>query len=214
MKLAREHLLLYAVTDRAWLRQQTLEEQVEAAIKGGVTCVQLREKELGEDAFLKEAFSIRDVCKKRGVPFIVNDNVEIAIKCGADGAHIGQGDMPLREARMLAGPGMIIGVSVQSAAQAVEAESGGADYVGIGAAFPTATKADAQSVSLEEIKAACRAVSIPVVAIGGIGRGNMLSLAGLGLAGVALVSAIFSAKDIESECRALRELAARAAGLA
>lgn len=212
MKLAKGALLLYAVTDRAWLNGMTLGEQVEAAIKGGVTCVQLREKELDGDSFLKEAIAIRAACKRRGVPFIVNDNVELAVKCGADGVHVGQGDMPLSEARKVAGADMIIGVSVQSAAQAIEAEIGGADYLGIGAVLSTPTKPEAQTVSVEEIKAACRAVSIPVVAIGGINRGNMLALSGLGLAGFALVSAIFSAKDIESECRALRELAEKAAG--
>lgn len=197
---------LYAVTDRAWAKEKTLLEQIEDALEGGSTCIQLREKELDDAAFLDEAFKVKVLCKKHNVPFIVNDNVEIALKAGADGVHVGQSDLPLREVRKMCGSGMVIGVSAQTAAQAVEAERNGADYLGVGAVFPTSTKKDADAVSLATLREICKSVSIPVVAIGGISKANMMQLKGTGIAGVALVSAIFAAKDIAAECRVLKKV--------
>lgn len=206
MKCNAETMLLYAVTDRAWTGKQTLMEQVKAAIKGGVTCVQLREKELDEEGFLAEAMEMRELCARNQVPFIINDNVEIAIKCGADGIHVGQRDMEAGNVRALVGEDMMIGVSAQNVEQAVAAQKAGADYLGVGAMFNTTTKLDASEVSHQTLKEICEAVSIPVVAIGGINKANMMELAGSGADGVALVSAIFAAEDIESECKELRLL--------
>nr|WP_305137216.1 thiamine phosphate synthase [uncultured Schaedlerella sp.] len=206
MKCSKETMLLYAVTDRAWTGKQSLEEQAEAALKGGVTCLQLREKELDEEEFLKEAIELKRLCAAYHVPFIVNDNVEIAVKCRADGIHVGQEDMETGKVRALTGPEMIIGVSVQTPEQAAAAQEAGADYLGVGAVFGTATKPDAIDVPLETLRKICETVSIPVVAIGGISKANMYRLSGLGADGAALVSAIFSAGDIEQECRELRRL--------
>ena len=206
MKCDKRTMLLYAVTDRAWLDGKTLAEQVECALKGGVTCVQLREKTLDEESFLAEALEIKRLCNEYKVPFIVNDNVEIAKKCGADGVHVGQSDMEAGNVRSIVGDDMIIGVSVHNVEEALKAVESGADYLGIGAVFSTSTKLDAGHVAKETVRAVCDAVSIPVVAIGGISKGNILELAGSGVDGVALVSAIFSAEDIESECRKLAAL--------
>ncbi len=206
MRCKRETMLLYAVTDRSWVGKQTLFEQVESAIKGGVTCVQLREKELDETAFLDEAIAIGKLCRDHNVPFIVNDNVEIAMRCKADGIHVGQKDMEASNVRALVGTQMMIGVSAQSVEQALAAEKAGADYLGVGAVFSTTTKLDASDVTYQTLKDICSAVNIPVVAIGGINKENILQLSGSGVDGVALVSAIFSADDIESECKALKKL--------
>ena len=206
MKCDKRYMLLYAVTDRAWTGKQTLYEQVEAALKGGVTCVQLREKELDETAFLQEAKELCALCRRYGVPFLVNDNVEIAIACGADGIHVGQGDLAAGEVRRRVGENMILGVSVHTVEEACQAVRDGADYLGLGAVFPTSTKTDVEQMSNETLRAICDAVNVPIVAIGGINRGNILKLAGSGVDGVALVSAIFSAEDIEGTCRELRAL--------
>ena len=206
MKCDKRHMLLYAVTDRAWTGKQTLYEQVEAALKGGVTCVQLREKELEETAFLQEAKELCALCRRYGVPFLVNDNVEIAIACGADGIHVGQEDLAAGEVRRRVGENMILGVSVHTVEEAYQAVRDGADYLGLGAVFPTSTKTDVEQMSNETLRAICDAVDVPIVAIGGINRGNILKLAGSGVDGVALVSAIFSAEDIEGTCRELRAL--------
>ena len=206
MKCDKRHMLLYAVTDRAWTGKQTLYEQVEAALKGGVTCVQLREKELDETAFLQEAKELCALCRRYGVPFLVNDNVEIAIACGADGIHVGQEDLTAGEVRRRVGENMILGVSVHTVEEACQAVRDGADYLGLGAVFPTSTKTDVEQMSNETLRAICDAVDVPIVAIGGINRGNILRLAGSGVDGVALVSAIFSAEDIEGTCRELRAL--------
>lgn len=199
-------MLLYAVTDRAWVGKQSLYEQVESALKGGATCVQLREKELDEDNFLKEAMEISALCRRYKVPFFVNDNVEIAIACHADGIHVGQEDVKASQVRQRVGEDMIIGVSAHSVEEAQEAVRNGADCLGVGAMFSTSTKADVEVLSKETLRDICLAVDIPVVAIGGIGKSNILQLAGTGVDGVALVSAIFAADDIESECRLLRKL--------
>lgn len=206
MKCDKKAMLLYAVTDRAWLGSQTLYEQAEAALQGGVTCLQLREKELPYDEFLAQAMELRQLCQKYQVPFIVNDNVEIAIKCSADGIHIGQEDMDARDVRRMVGENMILGVSAQTAEQAMKAEQDGADYLGVGAVFATTTKLDAVDVSHETLRHICESVSIPVVAIGGINQNNILELTGTGVDGVALVSAIFAADDIKTECQKLRGL--------
>lgn len=206
MRCDRKTMRLYAVTDRAWVGQGTLGDQVEQALRGGVTCVQLREKSLGVPAILVEAEEIGALCRSYGVPFLINDRVEIALQCGADGVHVGQKDRAAREVRRLLGPNRILGVSARTVEQAVQAERDGADYLGVGAVFSTSTKADAMPVSYETLQAICRAVSIPVVVIGGIQRENLLSLAGSGVDGVALVSAIFAAPDVETASRELRAL--------
>ena len=206
MKCDKKAMLLYAVTDRAWVGEQSLYEQVESALKGGATCVQLREKELDDEAFLNEAIEISALCKQYGVPFFINDNVEIAIKCHADGIHVGQDDMEAAQVRQKVGNDMIIGVSVHSVKEALDAVRSGADCLGVGAMFSTATKTDVNVLPKETLRDICAAVDIPVVAIGGIGKSNISQLAGAGVDGVALVSAIFAADDIESECRILRKL--------
>lgn len=206
MKCDKKTMLLYAVTDRAWVGKQSLYEQVESALKGGVTCVQLREKELAEEDFLKEALEISALCKEYDVPFFINDNVEIAIKCQADGIHVGQEDMEASQVRKKVGEDMMIGVSVHSVEEALEAVKKGADCLGVGAMFSTSTKKDVDLLPKEGLKDICQAVNVPVVAIGGIGKSNIIDLSGTGVDGVALVSAIFSADDIEEECRKLRKL--------
>lgn len=206
MKCDNKTMLLYAVTDRAWVGKQSLYEQVEAALKGGATCVQLREKELDEETFLQEAMEIAALCKRYGVPFFINDNVEIAVKCRADGIHVGQEDMAAAQVRRRVGDGMMIGVSVHSVEEALEAVKNGADYLGVGAMFSTSTKTNIRVLTKEILRDICAAVDVPVVAIGGIGKANLSQLSGTGVDGVALVSAIFAADDIESECRLLRKL--------
>lgn len=206
MKCDKKTMLLYAVTDRAWTGKQSLLEQVEAALRGGATCVQLREKTLSDEAFLAEALEVSQLCRRYGVPLFINDNVEVAIQCHADGIHVGQADMAAAQVRRRVGDDMMIGVSVHSVAEALDAVRDGADCLGVGAMFSTSTKADADVLPPGTLRAICDAVDIPVVAIGGITKHNIAQLAGSGVDGVALVSAIFSAPDIESECRLLRRL--------
>lgn len=206
MRCDKKTMLLYAVTDRAWTGKQNLLEQVEAALRGGATCVQLREKTLSDEAFLAEALEVSQLCRRYGVPLFINDNVEVAIQCHADGIHVGQADMAAAQVRRRVGDDMMIGVSVHSVAEALDAVRDGADCLGVGAMFSTSTKADADVLPPGTLRAICDAVDIPVVAIGGITKHNIAQLAGSGVDGVALVSAIFSAPDIESECRLLRRL--------
>ena len=206
MKCDKKMITLYAVTDRAWVGRQSLYEQIEAAINGGATCIQLREKKLGEIEFLKEATEISALCKSRGVPLIINDNVDIAVKCGADGVHVGQDDMSVAQVRRIVGSKMIIGASAHSVEEALEAVKNGADYLGAGAVFATSTKSDTNILPMETLKDICRAADVPVVAIGGINKENIMKLSGSGVDGVALVSAVFSADDIEQECRLLLKL--------
>lgn len=203
MRCAGEVMRLYAVTDRAWVGKQTLIQQVESALKGGATCIQLREKNLDQSAFLEEAVEMKVLCDRYQVSLIINDDVEVAVKSGADGVHVGQKDMDVRDVRAIVGEDMIIGVSVQTIEQAVSAEKAGADYLGVGAVFSTTTKLDAKSVPFETVKEICETVSIPVVAIGGIGKNNVPRLKGLHLDGIAVVSAVFAAEDIEEECKKL-----------
>ena len=204
---SRENLLLYAVTDRTWLNGSTVECQVEEALKGGATCIQLREKTLDKGAFLEEARRIKQICERYKAPLLINDSIEIALAAGADGVHVGQKDMPPVKVREILGEDKIIGVSARTVEQALRAEAEGADYLGVGAVFGTSTKADAQAISRETLQDICRAVRIPVVAIGGIHEKNITKLAGTGIAGVAVVSAIFASDDIKEACKRLRELA-------
>ncbi len=207
MKCDKKIMLLYAVTDRFWTGDKSLYEQVEEALIGGVSCLQLREKELEHDDFLNEAFEIKKLCKAYNVPFIINDNVTVAMECSSDGIHVGQHDMRVCDVRSIVGENMLLGVSVQTVSEALDAQKNGADYLGVGAVFKTSTKSDADSVSYETLKKICSAVDIPVVAIGGITKDNILSLCNSGIDGVALVSAIFSSSDIQNECRKLKKLA-------
>ena len=202
----KKDLLLYAVTDRTWLGDETLYQQVEKTLKGGATFIQLREKHLDDTAFLEEAVELKELCRRYHVPFVINDNVEIALKMGADGVHVGQSDMEAGNVREKLGPDKIIGVSAQTVEQAVLAEQRGADYLGVGAVFPTGSKDDADDVSHETLKAICEAVSIPVIAIGGISRNNVMELAGSGICGIAVISAIFAQPDIEAATKELRTL--------
>lgn len=204
MKCDKKDLLLYAVTDRAWLGGRTLAEQVEEALRGGATFVQLREKELAGEALLAEAREIQALCRRYRVPFVIDDDVALARQIDADGVHVGQSDMEAQKARALLGEDKILGVSAQTVEQAVLAEQNGADYLGVGAVFPTGSKADAEDVSLDTLRAICRAVSIPVVAIGGIGAHNVEQLRGSGICGVAVISAIFAARDIRAAAAELK----------
>lgn len=212
MNCDREQMALYAVTDRAWLRGRTLREQVEGALRGGVTCVQLREKGLEPEAFLAEAVELTALCRRRGVPLIINDNVEVLLRSGADGVHIGQKDGDPAEVRRRIGADRILGVSAHTVEEALRAERCGADYLGVGAVFPTGTKPDAGALRRETLRAICAAVSIPVVAIGGITRDNLPRLSGSGIAGVAVVSAVFAAPDTEQAASELRALVRQTLG--
>lgn len=206
MKFCKEMLLLYAVTDRAWTDKKNLYEQIEEALKGGVTIVQLREKTLDNDSFIEEAIAIKELCHRHNVPLIINDNLDVALKSGADGIHVGQEDMKVSEIRNIAGKDFIIGATAKTVFQAKTAELEGADYIGVGAVFSSPTKTNAIRISLDDLKDICGSVSIPAVAIGGINKNNMKEIAGGGMAGVALVSAIFGADNIEEECKELKKL--------
>ena len=205
MKCDKKDLLLYAVTDRRWLGGRRLADQVEEALKGGVTFVQLREKDLDEERFLEEAKEIKELCRRYQVPFVINDNVDIAQAVDADGVHVGQSDMEAGDVRARLGQDKIIGVSAQTVEQALLAESRGADYLGVGAVFATGSKADASEVDHETVKAICQAVHIPVIAIGGITGENVGALTGTGVCGVAVISAIFAQEDVEEGTRKLKE---------
>ena len=204
MNCDKKDLLLYAVTDRSWLNGRTLYEQVEEALKGGVTFVQLREKNLDDTAFLQEAKEIKELCARFHVPVVINDNVDIAAEIDADGVHVGQSDMEAGDVRKKLGPDKIIGVSAQTVEQALRAQAHGADYLGVGAVFPTGSKADAVEVSHDTVREICRAVDIPVIAIGGITRENVIELKGTGICGIAVISAIFGQQDIEEAARTLK----------
>lgn len=206
MNCDKKDMLLYAVTDRSWLKGESLYSQVEKALKGGVTMVQLREKELSQEEFLKEAREIKALCRKYQVPFLINDNVEIALAVDADGVHVGQSDMEANAVREKLGPDKIIGVTAKTVEQAQRAEKAGADYLGSGAIFGTATKQDAKKMEPETLRAICESVSIPVVAIGGITKENALRLRDCRLAGAAVVSGIFAQPDIEKATRELKKI--------
>lgn len=202
---SEKELMLYAVTDRHWLGDDTLYDQVKKALDGGATFIQLREKNLDREDFLAEAIEIQKLCKEYRVPFVINDEVSIAKDIDADGVHVGQSDMEAMDVRKLLGPDKILGVSAQTVEQAVIAEKHGADYLGVGAVFATGSKDDADDVSHETLKAICEAVSIPVIAIGGITKDNVAELSGSGICGVAVISAIFGQNDIQKATEELKK---------
>ena len=205
MKLDKKDMLLYAVTDRTWLGCESLSFQVEKILEGGVTLVQHREKNLRSDRFLEEARLLKNICEKFGVPLVINDNVDIAIASGAHGVHIGQGDMEAKIVRRLIGKDMILGVSVRSVEEALGAQRDGADYLGAGAVFHTDSKSDAHYISHELLKEICSAVSIPVVAIGGINKENIKELSQSGISGAAVISALFAQSDLKKAAAELRK---------
>lgn len=204
MRLEKDRLLLYAVTDRSWTGQQSLYEQIEEALKGGVTMVQLREKQLSEDELVAEAIQIKELCHRYEVPLIINDNVDAALKSGADGVHVGIEDAPVREIRRRAGDDFIIGATAKTTEQAKAAEAAGADYLGVGAVFPSPTKKNAIRITPQDLREICGSVAIPAVAIGGITGDNVSEIKGGGMAGVAVVSAIFAAQDIQKAAAELK----------
>ena len=205
MKFNENMLLLYAVTDRAWVGKQTLLEQIEDALKGGTTIIQLREKNLDEDSFVAEAIQVRDLCHKYNVPLIINDNVEVALKSGADGVHVGIEDAPVAEIRQHVPADFIIGATCKTVEQAKIAEAAGADYMGVGAIFPSPTKTNAVRITNEQLREIVSSVAIPAVAIGGISYDNVCEIKGSSVSGVAVVSAIFGAEDIEKATALLKE---------
>ena len=204
MIFRKEYLTLYAVTNRVHAVRESLYDQVKAALSGGVTCVQLREKYMDDDRLLEEAVKLRDLCHSFGVPLIVNDNVNVALEAGADGVHVGQEDADAGEIRKLAGRDFIIGVTAKTVEQAGRACDAGADYMGVGAVFPSPTKKGAIRITKEELRAICGSVDIPAVAIGGVNLENMAELKGCGMAGFAVVSAVFAADDVKAAAAALR----------
>ncbi|MBQ0040270.1 MAG: thiamine phosphate synthase [Treponema sp.] len=205
--MKKEDLLLYGITDRYWLNGRNLTDDVELALKGGTTMLQLREKNLDEENFYKEAVELKALCAKYKVPFIINDNVELAVKVNADGIHVGQNDMVAQDVRAMIGPDKILGVSTQTVEEAILAEKMGADYLGVGAVFPTGSKDDCWVLTHQLCKEICEAVKIPVVAIGGVKKENIKDLKGLGFAGISVISAIFGQKDIEGASRDLLDIA-------
>lgn len=207
MRFERDMLLLYAVTDRAWTGKQSLDEQVEEALQGGVTLVQLREKRLSKEQLIEEARRITALCHRYGVPLIVNDDYEAALAAGADGVHVGIEDTPVAAIRARAGKDFIIGATAKTVEQAQRAEREGADYLGVGAVFPSPTKQSAIRITNEQLRTICASVAIPAVAIGGITQKNVASLKGSDMAGIAVVSAIFGADDILAAARSLKERA-------
>lgn len=200
-----EALLLYAVTDRHWLGERSLSEVVRESLEGGVTFLQLREKDLDEEHFYREAVELQELAREYNVPFVINDNVDIAVRMDADGVHVGQEDMEAGKVRALIGPDKILGVSAQTVEQALLAEQQGADYLGVGAVFATGSKADAVDVPHETLKAICEAVSIPVIAIGGITQENVAELMGSGICGIAVISAIYAKENIEQAAADLKK---------
>lgn len=206
MKCNREQLLLYAVTDRSHLGEKSLDTAVEEALEGGVTFLQLREKNLSDEEILAQARALLPLCRSHGVPLIINDSVDIALAVGADGVHVGQEDLEAGMARQKLGPDKILGVSAHNVEEALRAEAQGADYLGVGAMFPTGTKHNVVPTSPETLRAICEAVSIPVVAIGGVSADNLPKLSGCGMAGAAVVSAIFSQPDCRAAAQHLREI--------
>lgn len=226
----KKYLALYGVTDRWWVKQKLekagipvtddalregLLEDTRAALEGGMTYVQMREKgdPMTEDELLTEALALKALCAEYGVPFVIDDDVELAVKCGADGVHVGQSDMACVEARRALGSAKVVGVSAQTVEQAVQAEKDGADYLGVGAVFPTGSKDDADDVSHDTVKAICEAVNIPVIAIGGISKNNVGQLAGLGLDGVAVISAIYASDDLKAATEDLKAKTVKALNL-
>lgn len=205
MSNTKNPYLLYAITEPRLAKEMTLTEQVEAAAKGGITCLQLRHKEADKETFYQEALAVKKITDAYGIPLIINDHVDIAAKVDAAGVHIGQSDMQLEQARKILGPDKIIGVSARTVELAQKAQAAGATYLGTGAVFGTTTKLDAKPLDFETLKAVCSSVSIPVVAIGGINGENVVRLKDSGISGAAIVSGIFGADDITAACKALKE---------
>ena len=205
MKCTETSLQLYAITDRRWLNGKSLYSQVEEALQGGATFIQLREKDLDENSFREEAVALKELCGRYNVPFVLDDNVELAKEIGADGVHVGQSDMEAGEVVRLLGEDKIIGVSASTVEDAVLAEKRGASYLGVGAVFPTGTKDDASGVSMETLREICEAVHIPVVAIGGITGENLGQLRGSGIAGISVISAIFAQPDVRKATEELKK---------
>lgn len=201
--MKKEQLLLYAVTDRSWLNGSSLADAVKKALSGGVTMLQLREKNMTDDEFIKSALEIKNICSEFNVPLIINDNIRVALAVNADGVHLGQTDTPLREARQLLGNDKIIGITAKTPMQAVEAEKNGADYIGSGAVFGTTTKSNAVKMEIDTLRAITSSVKIPVAAIGGITADNVSKLQNTGISGAAVVSGIFAQEDIESTAKLL-----------
>ena len=205
----RESMLLYAVTDRSWLRGRSLADCVRQAVEGGATFVQLREKDAPFDEIVALGRELGAICREADVPFVIDDDVDVALACGADGVHVGQDDMACAEARRRLGPDAIVGVSAQTIAQALQAQADGADYLGVGALIPTPTKPDAVDVTRDELRAICDAVDIPVVGIGGLNAQTIPTIAGCGADGAAVVSAIFAADDCLRATQELRAVCER-----
>lgn len=206
MKFDKKSLTLYAVTDRAWLNGRDFYAVIEDSLKGGATFLQLREKDISDDELLSIALKIKPIAEKYKVPFVINDNISVAIKCGADGVHVGQSDIMGKDIRAIIGDDMILGISANTVETAKNAERAGADYIGVGAVFSTSTKKNAQNIAVEKLREICSSVSIPAVAIGGITEQNILSLSGSGTAGAAVVSALFRQEDIFSAAKRLKPL--------
>lgn len=204
MKFCKDMLLLYAVTDSSWVGRQTLYEQIEDALAGGATMIQLREKTLADDAFTEEAIQVKEICRRYQAPLIINDNLEVALKSGADGVHVGIEDTPVAQIRRKVGDNFIIGATAKTIAQAQAAEAAGADYLGVGAVFPSPTKKNAIRITAKDLRKICQSVSIPAVAIGGIDLENMAALKGGGMDGIAVVSAVFGAADVKKAAQELR----------
>lgn len=212
MKFSKEEIkssmLLYAVTDRMWLKEgESLTKVCKEVLESGATFLQIREKDLDEETFEEEAKALKELCEKYHVPFVVNDNVDIALDIDADGVHVGQSDIKGRDIRSILGPDKILGISAGTVEEAVAAEKAGADYIGVGAVFGTSTKKDARNLSVEKLREISRAVTIPVVAIGGINKSNLMDLSGSAVDGVAVVSAIFAAEDVGKATAELLTLA-------
>lgn len=206
MKVSAENMRLYAVTDRKWCTDYTLEQQVEDALKGGITFLQLREKNISDEEYIEIAGSIKKLTDRYNIPFVINDNVKAALAVNADGVHLGQNDTDIRTARKLLGENKIIGATARTPQQAIKAYNDGADYLGTGALFATSTKSDAVNISIEQLNEVCRSVPIPVTAIGGINENNVLRLRGCEADGIAVVSAVFSKKNIEEAVKNLRNI--------
>ena len=204
----RQAMLLYGITDRSWLKPgEKLSDVCREILEHGVTFLQLREKELDQEAFLKEAEELKELCARFGVPFVVNDSVETAVQAGADGVHVGQSDIKGRNIRAMIGPDRILGISAGTVEEARAAEKAGADYIGVGAVFGTSTKKDARNLSVEKLREISASVSIPVVAIGGINRSNVGELSGSDVDGIAVISALFGAERPGEAAAELAELA-------
>ena len=204
----RQAMLLYGITDRSWLKPgEKLSDVCREILEHGVTFLQLREKELDQEAFLKEAEELKELCARFGVPFVVNDSVETAVQAGADGVHVGQSDIKGRNIRAMIGPDRILGISAGTVEEARAAEKAGADYIGVGAVFGTSTKKDARNLSVEKLREISASVSIPVVAIGGINRSNVGELSGSDVDGIAVISALFGAERPGEAAAQLAELA-------